>query len=524
MKTALVVKLLTFSFFLFSLILALSTLRSPVYAADACTPNSSNFSYSSVINDYNKCAIQQNVYDDKVFNMNQIFGTACSLNVLISGYSPCKPETSKVTANIGALSGLSNAVAMIYAAPPASGVTYMAEKIQNLNPNHDAYAATDQGIGFNALKPVERVWTAFRNISYIGFIIVFVITGFMIMFRRKISSQAVATIQDSLPRLVIALILVTFSYAIAGLMIDLMYVIINLTISILAQAGLIKVDVAQFVFTDNLFGIVTKGWPEFATKTSSVVSSVLQQLFSNVLGVGHCSINANPAELFGVKGCLADSIAWLLGIVATIIFGIALIFVMVRLFFTLLMTYVTIILLTVFAPFIFLLQALPGQSGGKAWFKQMAANIAVFPTVIAMILLAGIIAGVDKYGADQSLFKTTSNNNYFNPPLLGGFAQDNIGNLVGLGIMLMLPAAAKMIKETIGVKDAGPLGIGLGAAAAAAQAGAAPVSKGGKALYSPYGQALSYSRFEKARNTLAGRSGSPAKALAGAPGNPEPHG
>lgn len=514
-------------FSLFTIYCALFTIPTPVFAQSspaACeSSQTEDFSFSAVVDDFNKCAIKNNIYDDKIFNANQVtFGIPDSLSILVTGFSVIHPETDKITARSSALAGVSSGLAMMYSQPPASGVSYLAEKINHLNPVQPAYAQ-ETGIGFTALQPVVGVWTAFRNISYVGFTIVFVITGFMIMFRRKISSQAVATIQDSLPRLVIALILVTFSYAIVGLMIDLMYVVINLTIAILAQAHLLDPKIAQFVFTENLFGIITKGWGSFADATSKVVSATLNQLFHNVFGVGGCNPNLSVNEAFGVKGCIAESVIWLIGLAAKLIFGIALLFVMVRLFFTLLITYVTIILLTVFAPFIFLIQSLPGQNGAKGWFKQVIANIAVFPTVIAMILLAGIIAGVPEYGSvsGKSQFQTQGAG-YFNPPLLGGFAANNIGNLVGLGILLMMPSAAKMIKETLSVKDGGALGIGMGAAMGAAAAGAQPVTKTGGAMISPYKQAYSYGRFTKAQETLGQKSGGVSPHLPGVPG-PQNH-
>ena len=53
------------------------------------------------------------------------------------------------------------------------------------------------------------------------------------MFRAKINPQTVVTIQSAIPKAVVALILVTFSYAIAGLMIDLMYLLIGLIFGVI---------------------------------------------------------------------------------------------------------------------------------------------------------------------------------------------------------------------------------------------------------------------------------------------------
>src|SRR3989344_4202157 len=164
---------------------------------------------------FNKCSIEKNVFDDKIFNTNQIAGTVDSLNMLMFGTSQLHPETDVATRGSGALAATGNLVAVLYSVPPASGVDYLARSIQKFNPVQPVYAQ-EGGIGFSALQPVQEIWTVFRNISYVGFVLVFVIMGFMIMFRTHISPQAVATVQDSIPRIVIALILVTFSYAIAG--------------------------------------------------------------------------------------------------------------------------------------------------------------------------------------------------------------------------------------------------------------------------------------------------------------------
>jgi len=197
--------------------------------ANAAACDEPALSSQDAINQLNKCAIEKDIFDDKIFNLNQISGTTDSLYNLLTGYSQLHPETNTVTQNWGALAGMSRMVAGLYSAPPISGVQYFAGEIQKFNPTQPAYAQTDT-VGFQALTPVQGLWTVFRNASYVGFVIVFVIIGFMIMLRAHISPQAVATIQDSIPRLVVALILVTFSFAIAGLMIDLMFLFLKIRI------------------------------------------------------------------------------------------------------------------------------------------------------------------------------------------------------------------------------------------------------------------------------------------------------
>src|SRR3990172_12628792 len=69
---------------------------------------------------------------------------------------------------------------------------------------------------------------------------VMIVIGFLIMFRRQIDPHTVISIQNALPRIVLTLILITFSYAIVGLLIDLMYVILLLAYSLFESTGLIE--------------------------------------------------------------------------------------------------------------------------------------------------------------------------------------------------------------------------------------------------------------------------------------------
>src|SRR3989344_2519586 len=207
--------------------------------AQACEAQS--FSTQQTIDNLNKCAIEKDVFDNKIFNFNQILGTTDSLYTTLTGTSLAHPDTNQVTQGKGALAGMGNMIAMLYREQPVSGVQFFAHEIRKFNPVQPSFAAPAPigEVGYDALIPVQDLWRVFRNASYVGFVIVFVIIGFMIMLRAHISPQAVATIQDSIPRLVVALILVTFSYAIAGLMIDLMFLFLNIVLNFLDASGLI---------------------------------------------------------------------------------------------------------------------------------------------------------------------------------------------------------------------------------------------------------------------------------------------
>src|SRR3990167_4178740 len=149
--------------------------------AQACTPTGPQSTRDS-INQLNKCAIEKDIFDDKIFNLNQISGTSDSLFNLLTGRSQLHPETNAATDGGGSLAASGKMVAALYSSPPASGVYYFASVFHKFNPVQPTYAQTGT-IGYDALSPVKTVWTAFRNFSYVGFVIVFVIIGFMIMLR-----------------------------------------------------------------------------------------------------------------------------------------------------------------------------------------------------------------------------------------------------------------------------------------------------------------------------------------------------
>lgn len=115
--------------------------------------------------------------------------------------------------------------------PPASGVYWAYSSLQNAGFIPKTLAA--EGIGMGSIQPFSKIWKIFRDITYLLFVVILIAIGFMVMFRTKINPQTVISVENSLPRIIIALILITFSFAIAGFMIDLMYILIAIFISIL---------------------------------------------------------------------------------------------------------------------------------------------------------------------------------------------------------------------------------------------------------------------------------------------------
>lgn len=134
----------------------------------------------------------------------------------------------------GAIGAMGNMITMLYT-PPLHTSDYFQNLAQNFGITKRAFAQ-QTGTGFDGLKPLQGLWTAFRNIVYLVFVIVFVVIGLAIMLRIKIDPRTVMTIQNQIPKIIVGILLVTFSYAISGFLIDMMYTTIYITGNVIASA------------------------------------------------------------------------------------------------------------------------------------------------------------------------------------------------------------------------------------------------------------------------------------------------
>lgn len=180
----------------------------------------------------------------------------------------------------GAIGIMGNMISMLYTFPIHTG-DYFHYLAQNFGITKKAYA---QGTGFEGLKPLISVWTAFRNIVYLIFTIVFVVIGFAIMFRIKIDPRTVMSIQNQIPKIIIGILLVTFSYAISGFLIDMMYTSIYLTGNVLTSAsGQSAAVVTGVIQSDNPFSAAsqTVDLKDVTWEPAKTVGEFISPIFDN---------------------------------------------------------------------------------------------------------------------------------------------------------------------------------------------------------------------------------------------------
>lgn len=373
------------------------------------------------------------------YTQNVMIEVISSMTCLIAGVDPITPsqkclgvENGKigpVDTKGGAIGAMGDLISMTFAIPVHTGeyVKYLAGNFGIAKP---ALAAND---GFSQLSPLIEIWKAFRNITYLLFVVIFVIIGFAIMLRIHIDPRTVMTIENQIPKLVIALILVTFSFAIAGFLVDLMYIFIYLIIGVLSSIPNVPKPSSEFtnVWGHNPIETInslqlsggTSGITGIANAAKSSIQIILQNLFSGLFSIP-------------VIGGVFNG---LVGLLAFLIIAIAILFALFRLWFSLIMAYVYILLGVVFVPFWILLGLVPGSSlSFTAWLRGIASELLAFPATIAMFMLGGIF--VSGFSGKSGIFV---------PPLIGNPGESAFSSLIGLGIILMTPNVVNLMKAAL---------------------------------------------------------------------------
>ncbi|HKC14922.1 MAG TPA: hypothetical protein VKC89_03125 [Patescibacteria group bacterium] len=399
------------------------------------------------------------------WTQNVMIEVMSSLTCLVAGVDPIDPSHQCLgldpkTHKIGYVQGGGGAIGVVGVliamtfTPPAHTNDYIRYLSSNFGLAKPTYAAntdggsggglnqqqSDRGIGFGGLTPLLEIWTALRNITYLLFVIIFVVIGFAIMLRVHIDPRTVMTIENQIPKIVVALILVTFSFAIAGLLIDLMYVSIYLVMGVFDSIniphavnavntansadfkniwGLNPLEIANNLpVPGSLGGLAKGGLIGISANASASVTKIIADLFSGLVSIPIVS------QIF--QG--------IVGILAFLIIAVAILFALFRLWFTLIMAYIFILLDVIFVPFWILAGLIPGGSlSFTAWLREIGGELLAFPAAIVMMLLA-------------KTFLTMDTKSLFIPPLIGNPSTEGFGALMGLGVLLMTPTAVSMMK------------------------------------------------------------------------------
>jgi hypothetical protein len=424
------------------------------------------------------------------------------------GYNVKTGKIGYAPAGSGAIGAVSSMISVLFT-PPIHTSDYIAYLKNSFGITKNAYAATNPGIGFEGLQPFLHAWVVFRNIAYIAFVIVFLLIGLAIMLRVRIDPRTVMTIQNQIPKIIIALILVTFSFAIAGLLIDLMWLSTYLAIALITQADpALTADVvkninssvyhpapqfANDIFSKNGLG----GMHDIAATGASAIRQIIQDfirpetLGTPSSGGGGGGIDLNPLDWVGgavgnvIGSFVSGFISWAVGLIAYLILIIAILVALIRLWLALLKAYISILIDVIFAPFWIIAGLIPGQTsaGFGPWLKDMAGNLAAFPATIFMFLVGKLFSDalITSAAGNPSSVGANLLNGAFVPPLLGSNGGNYLSGLVVIGIVLATPNVVDMTKKAFKAS-----GIGFGSIGKSAGVGSAVLGGAGKTMTGTY--------------------------------------
>lgn len=348
-----------------------------------------------------------------------------------------------------AVSTLTHIMAAIYSHPPASAIAWTHHTLANAGLAKPVYA---QGIGFAALSPFLPLWQVTRNIAYSLLIIVMIVIGFMLIFRTQIDAHTVISVQAAIPKIIMTILIITFSYPIVGFLVDLMYLAIALVVS---------------VFLSGIPGnkLADLGMAEWQ---SSMMTGNMGTLFTTVYGVGLRSVDdfwkfwKIGAGSVGIGGL----IGWMIGVgtiglgaaigfiapigIIILLLGLGLLFVFIRLLMLLANAYIQVIISLILGPLLLLNEAIPGRSAFKEWLFNIMANLSVFPATAMILMFATFLTSSGVGGS-------------WSPPFLpnwSGAGQGFFGAFLGICIIFLAPNLVVSVKKVFTPKPALPIGAG----------------------------------------------------------------
>lgn len=362
----------------------------------------------------------------------------------------------------------------------------------DINPNDTSSFAP--GTGFTILQPVLGLWQMSANIVYAVLMIILIIIAFLILLRQPLGGKEIVTLANSLPAIITTLILVVFSYALCGLFIDAIYLGANVAYNVLI-GNQNSPGYGLTMQTERLdsFGNATGEtvpfknilqpddpqmsiWSVFKISGTNICNRipnealggdgtnkcafsyiVPQTWYSNPLGVALDSM-INSLDKIGIANALIE-----------LILALAVFQTSIKLFLSLLNSYLVLSFYPIVAPFVFLTGALPGgtMKALDQFFKTLGAAALNFIVLYICFLLLVILGhtAVDSNTEIGSSFNQAGQIQW-TPPMLG-YSQKQIFDVTTLnnngrniitsvlvfGLYMALPNVIEMIKKFLEVSS-----------------------------------------------------------------------
>lgn len=367
-----------------------------------------------------------------------------------------------------------------------SGVDHIADTLERAGIVQDVQAATP---GYRSFEPVQKVWRAMRNIALSFILAIGLVISLMILLRVR-QGQGYVTLINSLPKLIAAILLILFSYSIAGLVIDIGNVMEKFVVSVFYNADFIEDNFYQSFEPSNPpypYNIYSSNTPWGSGTEPHEKDFHLFRLLSRFTnfetwGTVPCNGRAQPPGLGLPSGqCplnVSDIIRTPTGIgiidkginivedlpadqLLKLIISIVIITGIIKIFFGLVSAFARFLIFTMFAPVILLFFPF-SPDVVMTWLRNLFASSLVFPGAFLMMFLASVIMG-DPHAP------------WFTKPMaaeVGGIAPDlltystNIGvdpttgtnvpyltRIIALLIVMMIPHLPKYLDQILRVPE-----------------------------------------------------------------------
>lgn len=214
---------------------------------------------------------------------------------------------------------------------------------------------------------IQGPWTFVRNTVFLFMAVLLVVAGFLIMFQAQLAPQTKITIYNVLPRAAIALVLITFSFAIGALFMDLALLLTNISLELIDQL------ISSTIFSGSMAGGMAVSW--LASTSLALV----------VVGLLH----AGPG--------------WAM-LVLILIYLVVLIIMLLAVLVRILLCIGKMMIQTLLAPLLLGVGIIPGQEDQlKNWFKQMLVN-SIAPAGMILVVGLGLTMTVAFMSLEGGLF------------------------------------------------------------------------------------------------------------------------
>ena len=489
------------------LLLGLFASRPIVHAQTATTPSSTAPVYDSAGSNFPITNVASNVpQNHNTYTQIVFIDILSTFTCELTGINPSGPQQGCVGVNPstgqfgmattnsssgqqqqvgGALGAMTQLIGSTYI-PAVSTEQYTTDLADNFGivradaatPNAGAIGACSNsfGYGFCGLTPIFVLWKDVRDMAYALLTILFIVIGIGVMVRFRVDPRTVMTLQNQIPRVIIAILLITFSYAICGIMIDLMwtttYAGINFISSADPQAQVMincdahpvqavslsqgvedklltqPLDYVDRIFSSDCNGNLNSGLFRLSNSVTvafgTLVTNVVQDLFG--WNFGGCSLFS-----FSITNCIGSFFLWLTQQIVRLIILVAILMALFRLWFSLIKCYVTFLIAVIMGPIWIVFGLIPGRPlGFEKWLRIIFANLAVFPLVAFILVFARVLM--------DALPGVTNPQAVFMPPLVGNPNITTFSVFLGFGAIMIAPTIPDQIKERMKATGSGKFG------------------------------------------------------------------